>query len=265
MTKQAKGLRERTNREATQVFHQSGGHAAGALARIGVMAGHLEDDEDAGELLLTVRSVITNLKHDNIADAIRVVLDSQAWRSYTYPSGEHYEFLPREFDYFLAQQDIDPRMVKDAALYTNDAELRVLLVESSLDKPGDDRRNVDEITAAYPALTRWLDKYGLRALGTTLLYESPTARAKTKKGAGGNEAANRRDWTVAVFGDGSLAEAIVRKLTRDPVLAEEVRDLLVRDVATSRTCSSCGGPLTGKQTYCSDTCSKRARRARRAS
>ena len=253
-------------------------HGKGAtdrwLQELTALAGGVENESDRGQFLQRVHSAVANLKHDNIADLVGLILDTGAWRSYTYPNGEHYEFRAREFDYFLAQQDIDPRMVRDAASYAEDGELRALLVESSLDVVNEDRRSVEEITEAYPKLRPWLEKYGLRVLGPKTAYENPAARERVK--AGKTAEPFRARWYFPDPDPTAMAKTIAARLRERPevleALVEEMADTLpwahnVNSIVNSeRSCLECGGPFTSKTTrakYCGDSCRNNAANKRK--
>lgn len=254
------------------------GHSRGAtdkwLQELSALTGSVVSEAERGEFLLRVHSAVANLKHDNIADLVGLILETGAWRSYTYPSGEHYEFRAREFDYFLAQQDIDPRMVRDAASYSDDGELRALLVESSLDVVNEDRRSVEEIVQVYPRLGPWLEKYGLRALGPKAAYDGPAARERMKSGGSTSSNAVRQRWEVVSPDPDSLPGAIARRLERDGIAGEVVEELVRLGVRTIVTpivtgkinCMACGEPFdprSGKARYCSQVCRNRAGRQRK--
>lgn len=202
----------------------------------------VRDDSERGEAVLTAASAIQNVKSANIADFLRWLLDSGAWRSYTYPNGDHYEFREREFDYFCAQIDLDPTIANTAARAVDDNELLVAMTEASLVSRGwlahdverkpaqgggarpdrSKRRSVDEITVTYPALRPWLEKYGFspdgkwaHPLGGPALHGSKSMRAKVAKGASTTQAVGRRTWQACAFGEDDLATRIAEKLIKD--------------------------------------------------
>lgn len=233
----------------------------------------VHDEGSRGDFILRVHSAVINLKSDNLGDLMRLLLDSGAWRSYTYPSGDHYEFRAREFDYFLAQFDVDPRLVADAARHLRDSELRVQLVEASLPEEGEDRRSVEEIVAAYPQLGTWLDKYGLRALGPKDLY-TPATRRQVKNGKA--MYADRWRFVAQITGveasDEQKAQEIVRRLEQAGLLDAVVELLkaetptrlpsVTQSVTLGLVCSVCGATIQRGQT-CSAACRNKAARARR--
>lgn len=229
---------------------------------------------ERGEFLLRASSAVANLHHDNVADIIRLILDSGTWREYTYPNGDHFVFRAREFDYFLAQQDIDPRIVADAAVYTGDQELRALLVESSLDKPGDDRRDVDEITATYPGLAPWLEKFKLRSLGPAVAYNKPQALRNLAEGKSTSAHEGKVRWGVVSVDREALPGDIARRLMSNPDLLQEVvaalaarrSDFSVTLSVTVNTCERCGAEFTPQRDtsrYCGAACRNAALRQRR--
>lgn len=192
------------------------------LHRLATRADQLCTGNDRGEFNLAVRSAVRNLRSDNIVDLIRLFVTSGSWRDYQYPNGDRYQFRAHEFDYFLAQQDIDPRLVADAAVHCNDHELRALLVEASLDTVDEHRRSIPDIVATYPMLQSWLTKYGQRTLGPTAAYQHTSARAALRTGASANSARRQTFWKVTLTGDADPAAAIAAKLLAHPDLLDRV-------------------------------------------
>jgi hypothetical protein len=204
-----------------------------------------DSDTDRGEAVLSAASAIRNVKSANIVDYLRFLLDSGAWRSFTYPDGSHYEFLEREFDYFCALIDLDPKIANEAAKVTGSNDVLVAMAEASLTpqhwKPHEDpteharnrsdrskRRSVDTIVETYPQIGPWLEKFGLRALGGAHLHGSKTVRVGVAGGKSGPAARGARSWTVQVSGEADLASRIAEKLTKDG-LAASVLVALNRD------------------------------------
>ena len=210
-------------------------------------------DQNRGEAVLSASSKIKNVDSATIVDFMHWLLDSGAWRSFTYPNGEHFEFLEREFDYFCAQIDVDPNLVNEAARAVNDNALLVAMAEASLTTngwnphdvehevrpqggraPGPDRskrRSVDEITATYPSLRPWLDKYALTGdrwsppLGGKKLHESKRVRVAVGKGSTTSAAMVRQRFEVNGGQDTDLAELIARRLVEKDLADDVYRHL----------------------------------------
>ena len=84
------------------------------------------------------------------------------------------------------------------------------------------RRSIDEITATYPQLRPWLEKYGYsQTLGGTQLHDSKAVRAKVAEGVSVGQALRRRYWSASAVVDGDMAERIAEKLVTDG-LADDV-------------------------------------------
>ena len=62
----------------------------------------VDTDEDRGKFLLTAHSEVINHGATIVEETFRDLLESGAWRSYTFPDGTHHEWLEREFDYFVS-------------------------------------------------------------------------------------------------------------------------------------------------------------------
>ena len=213
-----------------------------------------DTDETRGEAVLSASSAILNVKSYNIADFLRVLLKSDAWRSFTYPNGDHYEFREREFDYFCAHIDLDPRLATEATRLVGDQKLLVAMAEASLApghwNPHDEeregvrqpdrskRRSIDEIIATYPRLEKWLKKYGYaHTLGGRALHASATVRQAYRKGKSLDEAKGRRQFKVNAGPETDLAELIATRLV-EKGLADDVRKHLNAITARERRAAS---------------------------
>jgi hypothetical protein len=213
-----------------------------------LQAAEVDTDENRGEAVAQAATMIRNVKSAQIVDYLRWILRTGLWRSYTYPNGDHFEFLEREFDYFCAQINIDPHLVNEAARSTGANDLLVELAEASLATsswPAHDteaetnldmprrgsylpdrskRRSVDEITRTYPTLGAWLERYGYsNALGGARLHLSKAVRSKVRKGATTGQARGRVEFRVESRDESRLPELIVDALVRKGLDADVYR------------------------------------------
>ena len=196
-------------------------------------------DKERGEAVLSAAMKIHNIASAVVCDFMRWLLDSEAWRSFTYPNGDHYEFREQEFDYFVALLDVDPTINNAAARIVNDGPLQVALAEASLRRngwnPHDDdkprgggfpcdrskRRSHDEIIATYPRLEPWLEKYGMTWLGGKKLHNSGDIRKKMARGIGATKAQGRLQFHTEGRHQEGLAQNIAGLLLKKG-LADDV-------------------------------------------
>ena len=207
-----------------------------------------KSDKERGEAVLSAAMKIHNIDSAVVCDFMRWLLDSGAWRSFTYPNGEHYEFREREFDYFVALIDVDPTIINAAARTINDGALQVALVEASLASqhwnPHDEerkqhpqgglarpvdrskRRSFDEIVATYPRLQVWLQKYGMsQTLGDVNLHSSAVRRKKVAKGMTTSAARRRVQFLATSADDEGLAKNIAGLLIKRGLADDVYRHL----------------------------------------
>lgn len=198
------------------------------------MAGHnvhlsvlpVETDEERGKFLLTAHSEVINHGAIKVEETFRDLLETGAWRSYTFPDGTHHEWLEREFDYFVSswlasQGDQHWELVK-RNLVSRDVIMMMADHSGGGERQGE-RRSVDRVRSQFPGIKVEPIKMVSARERTIALDE-----AKRRKYVG-DEAlpAERlvrpgaRKWTVH-FRDGDLAAAIIAKLEQDPDIAEAV-------------------------------------------
>lgn len=251
------------------------GHFGRAMASLVAEKEAAKTPDDRGRLVLSMVSTVRNLKSENILDIIETVFDGDTWRDYTYPNGDHFEFRAREFDYFLAQIDVDPQLVREACRNTSRRDLEARLVEASLTRVDEERRSVEEITATYPQLGPWLDKYGVRTLGNKMAYGAQPQRARLAVGEAPQ--GKRYYWSVAVASGPDVQvepsredyiRKIAEKLVKDGLAEEVAKACSTLCMQSILHCARCGTeftPTSNKGTpakYCSDTCKRADQTAR---
>lgn len=191
------------------------------------MARPVETDVDRGRFVLAARGDIVNNGARVVEDRIRELLETGAWRSYTYPDGTHHEWLDREFDYFMCAWIISANTeweyVKRNIV---SPDVKLLLADHSgiTDGRAQERRALDEIRDQFPAVH-------IEPITLVTEYERSVAakdEATRKAYLAGQVTAHRvvrttrRRWEVDYRDETSLAGLIVAKLERDPQLAEDV-------------------------------------------
>jgi hypothetical protein len=190
------------------------------------MARPVETDTDRGRFVLAARGDIMNNGARVVEDRIRELLESGAWRSYTYPDGTHHQWLNREFDYFMCAWIISANteweFVKRNIV---SPDVKLLLAEHSgtTDGKAEDRRAVEHIRDQFP---------GVDIQPITLISEherrvahlTDENRSAYLNGASARKLARAglRTWKVEYRDNDDLAGLIVAKLEREPGLAKAV-------------------------------------------
>ena len=67
-------------------------------------------------------SQIRNAKFGQMVDYLEELINTGIWQDFTTPEGTHFQFRRCEFDYFLASQEIDPDVVKQAYIRARDVD-----------------------------------------------------------------------------------------------------------------------------------------------
>ena len=184
-------------------------------------------------------SRIRNAKFGEMVEHLEQLIESGIWRDFKTPVGTHFVFRAKEFDYFLAAQEIDPTVVRYAYLKAEGIEdlsakqLRLADITGRGKKaPSDERRSAAEVARLYGA-----DPSGagarIRAWHETnsAVVSDPIRRAAAARNPEQREALEsgqatqrrpRHSWRVEWENDRATAEMIATKLLRDPALAREV-------------------------------------------
>lgn len=188
------------------------------------------DDPQRGAKILRASSAMRNISAGYIIEYVRLLLGTGCWRSYTFPNGDHHEWLAAEFDYFLSAIEHDPQLVDLAVRVSGDRDLITRIAEASNQKrEPDDRRPLDEVRA-LPRIGPFIDRY---MLGGRNVHEkvlsSSEAKASYLAGVSARDARRRsKRWEVQCAHDEDLAAAIAARLLKDPDLARDVLNALRR-------------------------------------
>ena len=200
----------------------------------GLMPGHnvqlsvlpVDTDEDRGKFLLTAHSEVINHGAIKVEEAFRDLLETGAWRSYTFPDGTHHEWLDREFDYFvsswLASQDDQRWELVKRSLVSRDV-IMAIADHTGGHLDGDGRRSLEEVRSQFPGVTVEAIKMVSDRERTIALDEAKRREylVDETSTAHGIAKPNVKRWQVH-YSDGDLAAAIVAKLKQDPKLAKIV-------------------------------------------
>jgi hypothetical protein len=182
-------------------------------------------------------SRIRNAKFGEMVEHLEQLIDSDDWRDFTTPVGTHFIFRAKEFDYFLAAQEIDPTVVRYAYLKADGIEdltakqLRLAdITGRGLAPSNDDRRPAAEVARVYATdpsgagvrIQAWHEaKAAVVTDPITRAASDPERREALESG----RAAQRRprhSWRVEWEDGRTTAEMIAAKLLRDPELWPEV-------------------------------------------
>ena len=163
----------------------------------------------------------------NVEEAFRDLLETGAWRSYTFPDGTHHEWLEREFDYFvsswLASQDDQRWESVRRNLVSRDVIIMMADHSGGSVTPGE-RRKIDDVREQFPGVaikpiqlvsererTVPLDEEKRRAYLADVTVTPHKLVDRTKR------------WRVQYTPpDTELADAIVAKLKQNQKLARAV-------------------------------------------
>jgi hypothetical protein len=199
-------------------------------------------------------SRIRNAKFGEMVEHLEQLIDSGDWRDFTTPVGTHFLFRAKEFDYFLAAQEIDPTVVRYAYLKAEGIadllakQLRLADITGRAQRRGEppdrnDRRPAEEVARAYAAdpsgagarIQAWREaKATIVTEPTSRAARDPERREAVESGRIRNRS-HRHSWRVEWEDETATAEKIVAKLLRDPELAWEVeKRLTAARVRTSR-------------------------------
>lgn len=212
-------------------------------------------DADRGKLILDSASRIRNHGAFVIEDVIEGLLRSGAWRTYTFPNGDHHEWLDREFDYFISSQQLDWEYIGRTIVKP---EVLVLLAQHSGPSPtaGPDRRALEDVRSQFPHLA-------LVHLVSDDVRKISVDKTKSKAfiASGRTRAPSRgyKDWIFQVKRkpDASIddkARAIVEKLQKkEPEVAKRVYQMLhaAEDSARRRRANGSVEPETGTRAIAS--------------
>ena len=191
-------------------------------------------------------SRVRNAKFADIVAHLEQLIDSELWQDFTTPVGTHFEFRAKEFDYFLAAQEVDPTIVRTAYLKAEDVDglatkqMHLADITGRGEDVNGDRRARNEVAAIYDT-----DPSGagarIRAWGeasAAVVTEGMARVARDQKRRSALESGRRvlletrKRWEVRWTDDRSPAEVIASRLFADPALAHEVYKIL--DAAESR-------------------------------
>jgi hypothetical protein len=198
----------------------------------------VDTDEDRGKFLLTAHGQVVNNGAIKVEETFRDLLESGAWRSYTFPDGTHHEWLEREFDYFVSswlasQGDQRWELVK-RNLVSRDVTM-MLADHSGGPERQDERRSIDRVRDQLPGVK--VEPIQLvSARERTIALDDDKRREYIGDETIPAERLVRpagRKWTVHynASADGSsnvgdLAAAVVAKLEQEPDLAKAVHNRL---------------------------------------
>lgn len=191
----------------------------------------VDTDEQRGQFLLTAHSEVINNGSTKVEEAFRDLLETDAWRSYTYPDGTHHEWLEREFDYFvsawLASQDDQRWETTRRNIVSRDVIVAMADHSGGAIAHGE-RRPLEEVRRQFPGVTIEATKVVSSAERTVALDPERRKRflADEKKSTRGLNRPRAREWRVFFTEEVEPADAIVAKLNQDPDLAKEVLNLL---------------------------------------
>lgn len=182
-------------------------------------------------------SRIRNAKFGEMVEHLEQLIESDIWRDFTTPVGTRFVFLAKEFDYFLAAQEIDPTVVRYAYLKAEGIkdlvakQLRLADITGRGPKPpSDERRDAAEVARFYAAdpsgagarIRIWHEaNSAVVSDSTSRAAKSPEQREALESGRV-TQRRPRHSWRVEWEDERDVAEMIAAKLLRDPTLAHEV-------------------------------------------
>jgi hypothetical protein len=199
----------------------------------------VDTDEDRGKFLLTAHSEIVNNGTSKVEEAFRDLLESGAWRSYTFPDGTHHTWLEREFDYFvsswLASQD-DQRWESVRRNLVSRDVIMAMADHSGGPVARNERRSIDDVREQFPGVgVEPIQMVSIRERTVALDADKRRAYLADETVTPHKLIVRARRWIVHHTGDTDLAEAIVAKLQQDPDLVASVyRKLHAQVVSQSR-------------------------------
>lgn len=95
-------------------------------------------DTGRGQKVLAAAAALRNVRLEMVATLVADLLATDAWRSYTLPTGERYTWQAAEFDLFLSAVELDPHLVEQAVRTSGDRALLLQLTAAA--DPGGGRR-----------------------------------------------------------------------------------------------------------------------------
>ena len=176
------------------------------------------------EQIAQLVSQIRNARFGEMVAHNEALLRSRAWRKFTTPVGQTFEFRRCEYDYFLAAQELDALTLRYAYLHapaTSEQLMRLADVTGRGEAPknGDRRPRAvvaelyasdpsgagKRIEAAKPVVTK----------RTARIAQEPQRRAKFHVNPRREDPASH-SWRVHWTGEAPVAEKIAEKLLEDP-------------------------------------------------
>ena len=179
-------------------------------------------DTERGEYLLKAHSEIINNGAIKVEEAIRDLLETDAWRSYTYPDGTHHEWFEREFDYFVSSWSDTPWDAVRRNIVSRDVITAMADHSGGGVKTGE-RRSLDEVRRHFPGVT--IEAIKLISDDDRTNAGDPKRRQEFLDATRSPSSLARpaaRKWQVNYTEGTDPAEAIVAKLNQDPDLALDV-------------------------------------------
>jgi hypothetical protein len=199
------------------------------------------------EQIAKLVSSIRNAKFGQMVAYVEQLIDAEDWRDFSTPVGTHFVFHPKEFDYFLAAQDLDPTTIRHAYAHAKDVEEMVAKRIRLADVTGrgaapqnGDRRAPNEAASAYDGdpsgaggrIRAWHQAKAIVVTDATSRAARHPERRKALLAGDLPSPRPRRKWGVEWEDERSTAEMIAARLMKDPELAHEVYKIL--DAAESR-------------------------------
>lgn len=207
----------------------------------------MNKDNTTYERVATLVDQIKYAKYDTIVERTEELIDSGLWRDYTTPAGTHFEFLPKEFDYFLsAFGDVDEAIIRHAyGRNGNDARLwlRLCDITGRGERPAPtERRPAEDVAEQYATdpsgAGKRIKELALVSAGHAAVAADDSRRAAAVAGADLRGTLDgRKCWRVRWRDDRPAAAVIAAKLLEDPDLAHEV--YLKLKAAETREARSC--------------------------
>jgi hypothetical protein len=178
----------------------------------------MSDDKARGRAVLAAQAKIINNGAIVVQDEIARLLETGTWRSYTYPSGDHHEWLVREFDYFMsAWLRHESKTWDDVKANIWSEDVKAMLAKHHGGQVKADERRTPE--KAGEQVVGGVEAIRLTSEDRRRIAHKGVVREPQKTITELARPQQKR-WIVTTKGD--LASAIVAKLLRQPNVAKDV-------------------------------------------